>query len=226
MINSWQQPMKNNKIQTMIADKSVVPAGEMQLRAMFDKELETAYGSICTRKYSYQCGLCQAQFTAMQYLLEHMETHTCVRKYICRICDEPFKRENKLKRHMLYHDETNLHTCSVCNKRFIQDIQLQRHMLIHDNLCTVCNKKFTHYCILKKHMLTHTQSGDKMHECHLCKKRYARIDYFKQHQKLSNFRDKNRKIKDPSLLCAICGKSYSQIGSFKRHMLSMQTNHS
>ncbi|XP_015523226.1 zinc finger protein 431-like isoform X1 [Neodiprion lecontei] len=149
----------------------------------------------------FECDKCSKRFSRASHLRAHMRLHlgTCFR---CEICQKEFSRPSDLDRHKLTHLDKKLFDCPTCQKKFSRKDNLKKHMLSHvesiptnqeshenigfeinmgdDNSCLNLRKSFP----LPLHLEGHTpsrESDTRCHECHICRKHFARKDHLKRH---------------------------------------------
>ena len=187
---------------------------------------------------SFSCQQCPKTFTEVLLLKQHEEGHinSQDKLFKCEICSETFTLAG-LKRHKVIHNKHNHEpvryrqfqedgtpfSCEICKKTFRWRRSLEKHSHVQ-HTCQTCNKTCPSRYELKLHETTHT--GEKNFECHLCKQKFARKHYLRQHLK-SHRRIHPRQGADSKqglkAMCEICDKMISTQG-FYQHMKSHVEN--
>ncbi|CAL4166741.1 unnamed protein product, partial [Meganyctiphanes norvegica] len=77
----------------------------------------------------------------------HMRTHTGEKTYQCSICDKDYSQKDNRIRHQKQHTGERSYQCSQCNKAFSQSCNLISHQRIHNGektyQCSQCDKDFS-----------------------------------------------------------------------------------
>lgn len=99
-------------------------------------------------KARFPCIHCDKDFTDLNNLKKHVNTHTRDLIYPCDICGKTFDRTDTLGKHrkIMHSDERN-HICSVCGKGYALKQSLTQHMKsAHSNVktkeCQECGMLF------------------------------------------------------------------------------------
>ncbi|XP_040150867.1 zinc finger protein 14-like isoform X2 [Anopheles arabiensis] len=80
------------------------------------------------KKYkTYNCKICNRQFTSSSNLAKHLTTHTGEKKYVCEFCDKRFSQGGQLTVHRRIHTGERPFTCENCGDRFLDGSSYKRH---------------------------------------------------------------------------------------------------
>ena len=76
------------------------------------KEVEQKHG------ITFDCDLCEKQFTRKSSLNRHKLIHTGLKPYQCDLCEKSFPLPGNLTKHRNVHSAIKPHECDICNKTF------------------------------------------------------------------------------------------------------------
>ena len=110
-----------------------------------------------TKSFSYT--RCKMQFTSMEQLISHCETHKTAATYKCHVCDKSFVYNGSLTKHLRIHSGERPCKGAVCDKSFVYNGSLTRHLWIHNGKrykCDACDKLFVCKSGLVDHLRIHT----------------------------------------------------------------------
>ena len=120
------------------------------------KHLKSHIKSVHLKVKDIECQLCDAKFTILNYLYQHM-TNFHGEKIKCDLCDQLYPR-GRLKPHIKeVHQNIRTFKCNECEFTFKQKSHLRTHIKeIHKKLkdfaCSFCESKFARKSDLKKHV--------------------------------------------------------------------------
>ncbi|XP_065087648.1 gastrula zinc finger protein XlCGF8.2DB-like [Ochlerotatus camptorhynchus] len=136
-------------------------------------------------KARFPCIHCDKDFTDLNNLRKHVNTHTRELIYPCDICGKIFDRTDTLGKHrkIMHSDERN-QICSICGKGYALKQSLTQHLKsAHSNVktkeCQECGMMFKFSNELKMHIIKHTK--ERPHPCPMCPKQFTRAYYLKVH---------------------------------------------
>ena len=116
------------------------------------------HGSIETKldaPLKHVCEWCGKPFKANYLLIDHMSTHTMIKRHECAACGKTFANGANLRRHQRIHDGVRPYVCHVCSRAFGVRQHLADHERIHTRekpfSCSICGKAFRQKCDLNKH---------------------------------------------------------------------------
>lgn len=117
------------------------------------------------RNEKFTCVFCQRSFPIMQYLEDHMQTHTREKPYNCKFCSKHFSNRGALSRHQAGHTGIASHQCSICSKKFSVRWDLVCHLRLHTGekpyKCHWCECRFSHGGNRSKHERAHHKDNTK-----------------------------------------------------------------
>ena len=111
---------------------------------------------------SYQCDVCNKEFSSFATLHSHERNHTRPRLKIfkCAICTKSFVKRCDLKRHLMTHTGEKPYKCEMCEKAFTRNSHLKTHQMLHTGekpfICPICNKGYTKRSDMRRHFITHS----------------------------------------------------------------------
>ncbi|XP_047518360.1 zinc finger protein 600-like isoform X6 [Pieris napi] len=164
---------------------------------------------------AFHCNLCSETFDSLTQRNNHeRKVHNKDKSIKCFYCAETFQNYTLRKKHhnFVHNIEGPDIKCPVCQKSF----QILSKMRVHlkevhlrekNFACTVCGQKFFSRTHVQKHMIKH--SGERVHECSICKKAYARKQTLKDHMRIHN---------DKKYVCPVCNQMFAQNNSLRLHM--------
>ncbi|XP_053674397.1 zinc finger protein 595-like [Anopheles nili] len=80
------------------------------------------------KKYkTYNCKICNRQFTSSSNLAKHITTHTGEKKYVCEFCEKRFSQGGQLTVHRRIHTGERPFACENCGDRFLDGSSFKRH---------------------------------------------------------------------------------------------------
>ena len=200
--------------------------------AHFSEDPENKFRCICQ-----VCGKNLSRISASKHL---RQKHDIGEKFLCSFCGKAFRDNNTKNSHELIHTKSYQYFCSLCGKGFYQNHQLNYHMMkVHDDSdekpfqCSQCGKSYKLNIDLSNHIhQTHrrktTKGGNpqkgytqeeitkKPHQCEICKKRFAKEDYFNLHMKIHSGEAK--------IECPICQKTFTDAYYLKYHMRTIHSD--
>ena len=77
---------------------------------------------------TWQCQICEQDFTSKNYVKIHMKAHAGEFKHTCDICNRKFWQRQDLEGHMSSHTNEKLFNCSICGNKFSYKRSLRHHM--------------------------------------------------------------------------------------------------
>lgn len=187
---------------------------------------------------SFRCEMCDATFTQLSSLKNHMRIYCGEKPYKCELCAAEFTRFAILKQHMGSHaaeKETRgseklgarssdaplpvashcgekPYKCRSCPAIFTWSFQLKTHMGIHSRekafKCSSCPASFKTSSNLKDHLRIH--SGEKPYKCELCPSAFARSTHLKRHSRTHSG--------EKPYKCRLCPAGFRQSIDLTRHM--------
>ena len=82
------------------------------------------------RKKSYQCTLCESNFSRKSDLKKHIESdHAGIKPHKCQSCESSFARKFDLKKHIAsVHEGKKPFKCPSCDSSFARNYDLKRHI--------------------------------------------------------------------------------------------------
>ena len=191
-------------------------------------------------KFRCICQVCGKNLSKISAAKHLRQKHDIGEKFLCSFCGKSFRDNNTKNSHELIHTKSYQYFCSLCGKGFYQNHQLNYHMMkVHDDSdekpfqCSECGKAYKLNKDLSVHMhqmhkkkttkygnpqkgYTQEEIAKKPHQCQICKKRFAREDYFNVHMKIHSGEAK--------IECQICKKTFTDAYYLKYHMRTIHSD--
>ncbi|GFT61372.1 zinc finger protein 287 [Trichonephila clavipes] len=165
-----------------------------------------------TEEKTYQCDVCKQEFFQTFLLIQHMRTHTLKKSYQCVVCDRKFSKNQNLTLHMRTHTGEKPYQCDVCKMKFSQKEVLTQHMRTHTGVKPYqCD-----VCKMKfSRTVTltrhmRTHTGEKPYQCDVCKTKFSQKVFLTQHMRT------HTGVKPYQ--CDVCKMKFSRTGTLTRHM--------
>ncbi|XP_064870266.1 zinc finger protein 501-like [Oncorhynchus nerka] len=165
------EPEQHQKNHTTKTFQNCIECGEMcQTLPALKKHMKTH----TSKKPSYQCSLCGAEFTEKGQIQDHQLQHLGEKPYFPD-CGKCFVNESYIKIHQRMHTGERPYSCLVCGNSFVKKAYLKSHVLTHTGekpyLCSICGKTYSREGTFKIHQRVHT--GEKPYLCTECGKRFS-----------------------------------------------------
>ncbi|KAM9491627.1 uncharacterized protein ACWYII_003760 isoform 2-T3 [Salvelinus alpinus] len=166
------EPEQHQKKHTAKTFHNCIDCGEIcQTLPALKKHMKTH----TSKKPSYQCSLCGAEFTEKGQIQDHQLKHVGEKPYSCPDCGKCFVNESYIKIHQRTHTGERPYSCLVCGNSFVKKAYLKSHLLTHTGekpyLCSICGKTYSREGTFKIHQRVHT--GEKPYLCTECGKRFS-----------------------------------------------------
>lgn len=170
---------------------------------------------------TYNCQICQKEFSYKHYLTLHERMHNNT-SFQCNLCNRHFERKDYLKEHYItaHADGQKNFKCNVCQKEFALNKYLKRHLTIHEEKsktyeCNICGKLLSHKKQLENHVMVHTNI--RKHICQKCGKSFITLSALTNHMYKHTPHPS-----EPTNKCPIanCDKTFSRLTDMKRHLTS------
>ena len=169
---------------------------------------------------SYQCAICETQFTRKDNLKRHLRVHLDTPQHHCMSCNQYFSSNESLMKHDSEKHSSN-HLCATCGKTFKTNHTMKRHaamqhgilfgtpskVTIHMCPYQECKKQFDQKTKFVDHLNIHT--GIKPYGCGNCDKTFANRYLRNQHATICKG--------EVSLTCSQCGIPFASKSTLKRH---------
>ncbi|KAJ0000256.1 hypothetical protein NQD34_012098 [Periophthalmus magnuspinnatus] len=161
----------------------------------------------------------------------------------CNVCNLQFTTNFKLQDHMNLHTGARPYSCAECGKRFSQIRNYRDHLRAHARhkakpRCRICLKSFVNEADLKYHLsLNHFE--DKFYECDRCKRVFTNVESCQHHieftcmrkvkcEKCGRFFPKEKQLRRhlesktcyAKLKCADCPKIFTKKNALLKHSFS------
>lgn len=167
-----------------------------------------------TKKFRFQCQICQKGFETNSDLKVHYNIH---KTFKCDQCGAAFIKKSYLKDHMLVHTMERKYVCNVCGKGFKYRNGLSVHKNVHVNqrshICEACGQGFNARTTLLTHMRLKHNVNEKQYTCPECGVIFKVKSWLDKH-----FQRKHTKNRTKDFICAICGVAYLNKYTLTRHM--------
>lgn len=75
----------------------------------------------------YKCKQCDKEYTRLNHLQRHEQSHARRKVHVCRICSKTLTRMEHLKRHLITHLREKPFSCKTCNRGFNRVEHLHNH---------------------------------------------------------------------------------------------------
>lgn len=75
----------------------------------------------------YKCKQCDKEYTRLNHLQRHEQSHARRKVHVCRICNKTLTRMEHLKRHLVTHLREKPFSCKTCNRGFNRVEHLHNH---------------------------------------------------------------------------------------------------
>ena len=126
------------------------------------------------RKKSYQCTLCESNFSRKSDLKKHIESdHAGLKPHKCPSCESSFSQKSNLKRHIAFVHK------GIRPKSDLKHIG-QVHEGIKPFNCGMCVSSFSQKSGLKEHIAS-VHEGKKPHKCPRCESSFSEKSHLKRH---------------------------------------------
>uniref|UniRef100_A0AAG5DPE1 Uncharacterized protein n=1 Tax=Anopheles atroparvus TaxID=41427 RepID=A0AAG5DPE1_ANOAO len=187
---------------------------------------------------AFPCGICDASFTNLVHLKQHIITH--MEKFPCPYegCGCEYASLVRLNmhvniKHVDYFSSTCPHcktdidladlthhlrtackakhfNCSHCDKKFLSSRALAMHLKKQEQTfqCSECDKSFSSRANYKLHLRTHT--GERPYVCRVCNKSYKTSSLRTAHM--------DSHIEGKTFECGICGKCLQTRTTYRNHI--------
>lgn len=194
---------------------------------------------------SWQCYMCQKEFSTRVGTLRHMQTHNhCEELY--PISGRQFRSTPCLRRHMQSHNSVRSHSCVLCDKAYIARKYLLKHWKKKHNIhvgtsCRICSAKFARRTDWKEHMKVHS-AEEKLLRCLNCdfttQKAYILAKHVRIHsaekfdcpichkkiRQSSRYVHMRSHTNKTEFKCTVCDKVLKSRGTLNMHSIRHQTN--
>lgn len=137
---------------------------------------------------NYFCKFCKRAFVKKVSMYSHYKEHA-EGQFVCIKCGEFCNTFEAYSLHMNEHEKDAKYTCEACDVSFIRAQQYEQHLKAHERHdCSKCAKSLSSRKALIKHCrMEHNeklQIEDKIHECDVCQKKFARPGMLIVHKRL------------------------------------------
>jgi len=188
-----------------------------EVKARIDQALEETKGK--TRKMkTFNCGVCDRDFTTKQALCNHVWTHEGQKNFECDVenCGKRFSSAAGVRYHRRCHFPSN-HQCTVCQRWFTGQSHLDRHLrskhFEHSDkkrfTCDQCFKTYTDPNSLARHKLAHKDI--RPHKCRFCPKGFKTKPQLKIHERTHTG--------EKPYACSTCSDRFVTASQLKSHFL-------
>ncbi|XP_035901463.1 zinc finger protein 37-like isoform X2 [Anopheles stephensi] len=160
--------------------------------------------------------LCSICGKLVQYLPDHIVSHTKEQKYSCEHCPMTCSRKSYLKLHVeAVHMKKVVKSCKICNRDFTHITGYTAHMRAQHNVgdwyeCTICNQKFRHPGGLRGHN-NRKHNADSNCECPICGMKFQDKKGLKDHSRVHS--------NEKPFACSFCPKRFKSPNAHRTHML-------
>ena len=166
---------------------------------------------------SYECKICNEDFSSSQGLKNHEKEVHVGKKHLCDKCNKIFLQKFNLERHIRNVHDGIKRACAICNKAFSSKESLERHIkVIHEGKiykCKRCSKTYSYKNGLAEHTRNVHLNEGKEYKCETCGKSFRRKCYLKEHIKGIHEGKKYQ--------CKTCEKSYVSFSMLKKHQATV-----
>lgn len=157
------------------------------------------------------CHRCGIQFSNLNQLVEHQQSHFKDKPFSCPDCGKRFINESYVEVHQRIHTGEKPFLCSQCGKGYYTASALKLHEMHHSGerpfSCSLCGKKFHINSYLMAHYQTHIKERPFL--CTVCGKSYTRAEELKAHHRLHTG--------ERPYQCGDCGKSFIYRQGLRQH---------
>ncbi|XP_050079676.1 zinc finger protein 37 homolog, partial [Anopheles maculipalpis] len=160
--------------------------------------------------------LCSICGKLVQYLPDHIVSHTKEQKFSCEHCPMTCSRKSYLKLHVeAVHLKKVVKSCKICNRDFTHITGYTAHMRAQHNVgdwyeCKICNLKFRHPGGLRGHN-NRKHNADSNCECAICGMKFQDKKGLKDHSRVHS--------NEKPFACSLCPKRFKSPNAHRTHML-------
>ncbi|KAJ8946438.1 hypothetical protein NQ318_014425 [Aromia moschata] len=174
---------------------------------------------------SHTCHVCQKNFSSVEKLNKHQQTHSGSSPFKCEHCKKSFTSKFKLVRHALIHSDRKPFSCSVCERTFHRKDHLKNHIKVHSPQKEVytckkegCKKQYTSLLSYRKHLAVHAaEEGNLI--CQICSNSFETKEEILYHLKIHAG---SRTVKNPNekkFTCEHCDRRFFTKKDVRRHLV-------
>nr|XP_054750988.1 zinc finger protein 420-like [Lytechinus pictus] len=165
------------------------------------------------------CDICNKKFRSLNFLNEHLKSHSQHKPYSCENCNKRFKTLRSQQNHAGRNCCTGRrpYQCETCGKSFMYSRYLKTHRCLDTPVkvysCGDCGKMYRRQDRLIEHMRVHT--GERPFVCTICDKTFAKIANFRLHQRVHTGEKKYE--------CSHCKKRFAHNSTLRYHETTHKT---